>query len=625
MNSSTPRLPVSVCMMCRNEEFNLQRGLDQVAEFAEWIVADTGSTDRTAEIARERGAIVRDIPWQGFSETRRQHFAMASQPWILWIDADEVVTPELVAELRELFAKGEPGMQGYRLDRVMNFNGVSIRHGDWHPDRVLRLFRADSWSMGSRVIHESVEIKGRIGSLKSTLPHYSYRDWDDRAKRVQAYSKLWAEQEYRRGRRSNSISSVVRAGWRFIRGYILMGGILDGALGLRVSLSCAREVWLKYSLLSKIDPTSRDSRPVVIHTEASHGWGGQEIRTLTECEWFAAQGFRCVLLTAGNYPVAVRFRERGFEVIDISFKKFGQLGDFMRCFRIFRHLKPEFVGTHSNIDSRVALAAAAAAGVPRRIRYRHVSIQVRVSLWNRLIYRHFATGVITTANSITRAIGQDFKLPADSIMTIPTGVRDTSLDDRDEARKQVFGILGLGDSADRVKLITQVSVLRSWKGHKYLIDAFDRLAPGDPDLHLMLVGGGNNRVNLEAQAAKSPARERIHFVGHQTDVYPFFKAADVVALASTDGEGVPQTTLQCFACRRPFVGTRIGGIPDVVTDGESGLLVPAEDSEAMAAAISRVLTDPALAERLADGARRTYDERGSIPHMGRQVREFAKI
>jgi len=80
MTSNTPRLPVSVCMMCRNEELNLPRGLEQVPAFAEWIVADTGSTDRTAEVARQHGATVREIPWQGFSETRKQHFALASQP-----------------------------------------------------------------------------------------------------------------------------------------------------------------------------------------------------------------------------------------------------------------------------------------------------------------------------------------------------------------------------------------------------------------------------------------------------------------------------------------------------------------------------------------------------------------
>jgi glycosyltransferase involved in cell wall biosynthesis len=224
--------------------------LARVGDFAEWVVLDTGSTDRTAEIAAEMGATVRSAPWQGFSLTRRGHFAMAGQPWILWIDADEEVTVELVEELRALFAKG-PGHAAYRINRVMFFAGKWIRRGDWYPDRVLRLFRADAWTLPVREVHESVEINGTVSELQSELPHYSYRDWADRNRRLMSYAEIWAKQEAAKGRRCKPLEGELRAAWRFIRGYVLKAGFLEGAMGLRIAISCAREVLAKYRALGR--------------------------------------------------------------------------------------------------------------------------------------------------------------------------------------------------------------------------------------------------------------------------------------------------------------------------------------------------------------------------------------
>lgn len=244
-------LPITVCMMCLNEERHMPKVLARVCDFAEWIVLDTGSTDRTAGIAAEMGATVRSAPWQGFSLTRRGHFAMATQPWILWIDADEEVTGELVDELRGLFANG-PSHAAYRINRVMFFENRWIRHGDWFPDRVLRLFRADAWSLPVREVHESVEIAGTIGELRSELPHYSYRDWADRERRLLKYAELWAKQEAAKGRRCGPLEGELRAAWRFVRGYFLKTGFMEGRTGLRIALSCAREVREKYRALGRI-------------------------------------------------------------------------------------------------------------------------------------------------------------------------------------------------------------------------------------------------------------------------------------------------------------------------------------------------------------------------------------
>ena len=244
-------LPISVCTLCLNEAENLPRCLSQIEAFAEWIVLDTGSTDDSIQIATDLGARVETTQWKGFSKTRDEHFKLASQPWILWLDADEELTPAFVEELRNLLSS-PPQHDAYKINRLMYFEGRWIRHGDWFPDRVTRLFKAGSWTMPYQEIHESVEIKGTIGRLTETLPHYSYLDWADRHRRIESYTDLWASQQYKQGRSISPIVPFLRAAWRFIRGLLLKKGFLDGAIGWKVAWSNALEVYLKYQKLRNL-------------------------------------------------------------------------------------------------------------------------------------------------------------------------------------------------------------------------------------------------------------------------------------------------------------------------------------------------------------------------------------
>ena len=247
-----PPLPVSVCTLCLNEAAQLPRCLDQRLHFAEWIVLDTGSSDDSPRIAAGLGARVEHGPWTGFSETRRRHFALATQPWIFWIDADETITPELVEELRSLFAGGgDLPCAAYEVNRMMFFEGRWIRHGDWFPDRVTRLFRRESWSLEARSVHESVTITGSTGRLRAVLPHYSYKDWNDRRDRIRRYARLWAEQHAANQPRPGPLAPPLHAAWRFLRGYLLKRGCLDRGPGLKIALSNAEEAYLKYQELRR--------------------------------------------------------------------------------------------------------------------------------------------------------------------------------------------------------------------------------------------------------------------------------------------------------------------------------------------------------------------------------------
>lgn len=259
MNASE-KIPVSVCILCLNEADRLPRCLAPLGDFAETIVVDSGSTDGSRDICRKYGVVPVESPWAGFSAQRNKAFALASQKWILWIDADEVIRPELLAEIRKLFADGEPDCSAFRVNRLVIFEGREIRHGNWFPDRCIRLFRADRWSMPERDVHESLEIRGETRDLVSLLEHHTYRDWDDQRRRAGKYSRLWAAQAHREGRTAGPLKGPLRGLWRFFRGYVLRGGFLDGALGFRIAFANGREVALKYRLLREFSKKDAGSR-----------------------------------------------------------------------------------------------------------------------------------------------------------------------------------------------------------------------------------------------------------------------------------------------------------------------------------------------------------------------------
>lgn len=240
-------------MLVLNEEDRLPRSLPPLAGFAEIVVLDSGSSDRSPELCREHGCRVVEAAWEGFGAMRQRLFSLAKEPWVLWLDADEVVTEELLEELEALFGEGGEGdlMDAYEINRMVSFGGRWVRHGDWFPDWNIRLFRSGVWSIEPRAVHEEIEIDGRVGRLEGLLEHHTYRSWEDQRARSERYARLWAEEQAKRGRRANALSGPFHAVWKFFRGYFLKRGCCDGRLGLRVAWVNAREVWWKYEILRR--------------------------------------------------------------------------------------------------------------------------------------------------------------------------------------------------------------------------------------------------------------------------------------------------------------------------------------------------------------------------------------
>jgi glycosyltransferase involved in cell wall biosynthesis len=247
-------MKISVCLITLNEEKSLRRCLASTATLADEIVlVDSGSTDGTTTIAREFGARVIHQDWLGYVGQKNFALGQATYEWVLSIDADEEISAELGAAIAVL--KNDPEAEltnGYQFSRMVFFQGRWIRHGDWYPDRLVRLFRRSEARFSGGRVHEKLELDGVHPILPGHLHHYTYENAEDRARRCAHYATLWAESAYEQGRKANVLSGPLHAAARFAKGLLLRGGFLDGAVGWEVAAGNAREVWLKYELLREL-------------------------------------------------------------------------------------------------------------------------------------------------------------------------------------------------------------------------------------------------------------------------------------------------------------------------------------------------------------------------------------
>lgn len=248
-------MSLSVILITKNEAANIRACLESVCWADELIVVDSGSTDGTADIAREMGAQVYiHADWPGFGPQKNRALSYASKDWVFSIDADERVTPEQRAELEQAM-RGDA--DGYFCPRLSQFCGSFVHHSGWYPDYVLRLFRRGKGRFSESLVHESVVLEGYSAKLKVPLLHYSYLTRDDVERKVEHYSNAAARQMFEAGKEAGWLRAAVSGAWAFLRTYVLRLGVLDGAAGWNIACMNMRTTYLKYRKLAALRAAKR--------------------------------------------------------------------------------------------------------------------------------------------------------------------------------------------------------------------------------------------------------------------------------------------------------------------------------------------------------------------------------
>lgn len=248
---------LSAVIIAQDEEKTIGQVLSSVKDLvSEIVLVDSGSNDRTVEIAKDHGARVIHQDWLGYAAQKNFAIENAGSQWILSLDADEILTAELRAEIKELCQSGElEKNDGYRIARLMHVGELAIAHGGFYPDAQLRLFRKSKGRFNDRLVHESVKMEGKISDLKHHLLHLSYRNIEQFASTHDKYARLAAQEALKSGFAPWKVSALnlyLHPIWTFIYRYIFRLGFLDGKLGLEMNLAYSSYVRKKILYLRQL-------------------------------------------------------------------------------------------------------------------------------------------------------------------------------------------------------------------------------------------------------------------------------------------------------------------------------------------------------------------------------------
>ena len=345
----------------------------------------------------------------------------------------------------------------------------------------------------------------------------------------------------------------------------------------------------------------------IVHTESSLGWGGQEMRILSESQGMLRRGHDVKLLCPPQARICTEAANWGVPVVALPIDRKRPVG-LGALHHWFGANPSDIVNTHSSTDSWLASCAMVALGGPTRIvRTRHISAPVPRGPLSRWLYMRAAARVVTTGEALRRELVERNGFNANRIESVPTGIDAGRF--RPGERKAMRAKFGLPQ--DKI-LVGIVATLRSWKGHAVLLDAMARLHEG---IELVIVGDGPQREALERKIVALNLRGRVRMQGQQADVLPWLRALDIFALPSYANEGVPQALVQAMLVELPCVTTQVGGIPEVAEHERTALVVPPQDSVALAGAIERLAGDEGMRRELGEAARKHCVEGYSYERM----------
>jgi len=236
---------LSAIVITKNEAANIGACLDSLAFCDERIVVDCGSTDATVEIARRKGARVEFHEWRGYGPQKNYALSLATGNWVLSVDADERVTPELAAAIKAATAKEGP--DAWEFPRLSSFCGRQMRHSGWYPDYVLRLFRRGKALFDDVIVHERVICKGMVKRLRQPLIHHPVLKLEDALSRMDRYSTASAQALVASGRKVSFLTGVGHGLASFLRTYVLRAGFLDGAEGFLLAVANAEGSYYRYT------------------------------------------------------------------------------------------------------------------------------------------------------------------------------------------------------------------------------------------------------------------------------------------------------------------------------------------------------------------------------------------
>lgn len=340
----------------------------------------------------------------------------------------------------------------------------------------------------------------------------------------------------------------------------------------------------------------------VLHTEASSGWGGQEMRILKEALGMRMRGYECLFAVIEGGELFLQAQQHGFKAYEIPFKT-AKAKSFFALRSLLESKKIDLVNTHSSLDAWIGGMAAKSKG-RSVIRTRHISSSIRGGLNAYLLYNKLADAVVTTCEETAQKVRHLAKLPTQRCNSIPTGIdphpMQVSQNDIDAFRAS-YGV-GKDDY-----LVGTVCILRRWKGVSDFLQAAAQLRH-EKQIKWMVIGSGPSEEKYRTECKELGLEDRVIFTGYLSPPYSALAALDVFCLLSTASEGVSQATLQAAYLQKPMITTTVGGLKEVCLDGQTGFHVPPFAPKEVASKVAILCQDNALRQKMGGFAKNLVEQ-----------------
>ena len=347
----------------------------------------------------------------------------------------------------------------------------------------------------------------------------------------------------------------------------------------------------------------------ILHTESSCGWGGQEVRILTESEGMIARGHQITIACPEHANIYHEAIKRGINTVALPIEK-KRPSALLAMKRFLSENHFDVINTHSSTDSwLVSLCLAWKTKRPGIVRTRHLSTRVhnnKSSLW---LYQKGNDYLVTTGEKLRQTLHKDNGVPLEKMKSIPTGIDE----ERFKPAEDVHAIrAALKIPTDKI-IIGILATFRDWKGHEYLLEALSRL--NSDNYFLVMIGDGPYRPSIEKKVFDLSMSSKTSMVGNQEDVVPWLQALDIFALPSYGNEGVPQSIMQAMLCQLPIISTDVGSILEVLIPEKNGICVKTQDVESLAGALEKLIKDEPLRKKFGAYSRQFALENCTLGQM----------
>lgn len=595
---------LSVVIITYNEEQNIERCLRSVKGLAdEIVVVDSFSNDRTEEICRNYGVRFLQHPFAGYIEQKNYALKQAAYDYVLSLDADEALSPELYHSIRQV--KEAWTADGYYFNRLNNYCGKWIRYSGWYPSRKLRLFDRRKGMWGGTNPHDRFLLqKGATKKfLRGNLLHYTYTSIRDHVQQSNHFTDIIAQSFFQQGKHASWFTLMFHPFWRGFRDFFLRGGFLDGFYGMVICGISSYETFLKYVKLRQLYREHRKRRETICFFNSSVTWGGGEKWHFDIATRLQKKGHRIVVITNRKSALYERLRGTTVPVVRLRVHNLDFLNPLkvLKVMQIYRRLGVRVVISNLSADIKLGGVAARIAGVEKVIYRRGLAVPIRNSFINRFIFRKVVTDIMANSEETKNTILANHpKLFEPSKIRIIYNGLDLNAYDN-ENYEPVF------TRSREEFIIGNAGRLVYQKGQKMLIDLAVILSRKGYRFRIVIAGEGKMYQELGEYARKNGVEDKIVFLGFVENISSFMKDIDVFCLTSL-WEGFGYVLVEAMACSKPVIAFRCSSNPEIVEDGVTGFLVPENNVLMMAERIEQLMNDRSLCHFMGANGRKRAEK-----------------